>query len=448
MVKNFRYEILIFSILFLYIFIFYNLELGFNNYFLYFKDIFQQIYLKKFFINITALGNSLWYFLFSIFLLIIFYFLKKNKKFITYKVLFQQTFDSGLLLFFSVLFSGVLAQIFKHVLGRPRPNTGNLENDFSLNFFTLDSNFHSFPSGHATTAFVVGLVFALFFPKIKYLIYFLASIVAFSRVVVGAHFITDIIGGGVVAFVGFKLSKIFLEKFFKIYTKNKFVKIENKMFLVLVCFFFISVFVTVGPDIDIFISGVFYLGNNQFAIQSYDIVSVFFRKIIIGLIIIYLFFLPVVSLFVPVEKLFFGHKFNWNQIIYIWISFIFILGFFINIVLKGMWGRARPNEIFEFGGGDIFTPWFKISNHCATNCSFVSGDSAVGFSIIVFFLLMKKGVYLWASIFLGVTIGIIRILEGGHFFSDVLFSGIFVLILNYVLYYYYDLRFNGQKFKN
>ena len=52
-------------------------------------------------------------------------------------------------------------------------------------------------------------------PKLKYFFFFLAIIISFSRVVVGAHFITDLIGGIAVAFIGFKISKLILSKIFK-----------------------------------------------------------------------------------------------------------------------------------------------------------------------------------------------------------------------------------------
>ena len=108
-----------------------------------------------------------------------------------------------------------------------------------------------------------------------------------------------------------------------------------------------------------------------------------------------------------------------------------------------MWGRARPNDILELGGTNLFSPWYQISKQCSLNCSFVSGDAAVGFSLIVFYFLIKKEIYLWLALFFGLVIGTIRIMEGGHFFSDVIFSCLFVFLLNFFIYSYYSKKTNG-----
>ena len=65
----------------------------------------------------------------------------------------------------------------------------------------------------------------------------------------------------------------------------------------------------------------------------------------------------------------------------------------VNVFLKGLWGRARPNDVLDFGGSDVFTPWHNISNACTSNCSFVSGDAAVGFSFLALCFITKKTIY-------------------------------------------------------
>ena len=131
----------------------------------------------------------------------------------------------------------MLTQLIKHIIGRPRPNYAYIDSISGFNFFNLNSEYHSFPSGHTSTIFVVALVFALFLPKLKYFFILLAGLVAFSRIVVGAHFFTDVVGGIVVAYLGVKLAKLFLGKRFQI-KKNKQTNmlLNNKFYYSLVIF--------------------------------------------------------------------------------------------------------------------------------------------------------------------------------------------------------------------
>jgi len=443
MLKKLRYEIIILAVLFLNVLVSNYFDLVFFKYFSYFDKIFQQTYLKKNFENITVLGDSLWYFGICFILMSIFFLLNRLGFFNKKNNLFNKIKYYNFLLFLSVLLSGLLTQLLKHIVGRPRPNTAVLETEYNLNFFTTDSHFHSFPSGHASTIFAVIIVLSLMVPKLKYFFYFIATLVSFSRVVVGAHFLTDIIGGGAVAFIGFKFSKLVLNKFFKIKNNENLFFFNNSFVLILIFMSTLSIILSIAPTFDIFFSSFFYFGENQFLMQSYYFITIFFRKIVLGFILIYILIVPFISILFPLHQLYFGYHFKKQNILYIWFSLIFVLVLIINLILKNMWGRARPNEILELGGKDHFTPWYQISNQCLSNCSFVSGDAAVGFSLVIFYFIIKKEAYLWLSLFFGSIIGLIRIMEGGHYLSDVVFSGLIVFLANIILYSYYLKKFNG-----
>jgi lipid A 4'-phosphatase len=105
-------------------------------------------------------------------------------------------------------------------------------------------------------------------------------------------------------------------------------------------------------------------------------------------------------------------------------------GLIVNAILKDNWGRARPSQVTEFGGARNFTPAFVIAGQCQRNCSFVSGDASIGFATLALALLVarRRTVAVAAAVGLGAALGAMRIGQGGHFFSDVVFAGVFTAL--------------------
>jgi len=89
--------------------------------------------------------------------------------------------------------SGLFAQMFKHLVGRPRPRLW----EKGIYHFgpSLASGLDSFPSGHTASIAAVAMVFSLFYPKGAPVLMPAALFVAVSRVIGGSHFPLDIIGG-------------------------------------------------------------------------------------------------------------------------------------------------------------------------------------------------------------------------------------------------------------
>jgi undecaprenyl-diphosphatase len=56
----------------------------------------------------------------------------------------------------------------------------------------------SFPSGHTITAFAVATTVALFFPALLVGVMFCAFSVAASRVLLGMHFLSDVLAGAII----------------------------------------------------------------------------------------------------------------------------------------------------------------------------------------------------------------------------------------------------------
>jgi len=430
-IKKFRVELIILGILFLSIFVSYNIDIGLYYFFKNLNGSLQNIFLKEFFEQITVLGDSKWYFILSIVIIVFFHLVKNISHLSLYKQIIRTYLNFGYLLFLSLIVTGLITQLLKHIVGRARPNHASLDDFVDFNFFNLSSEYHSFPSGHTSTVFVVALVVIFFQPKLKYFVLCLATLIAFSRVVVGAHFFTDVIGGIVVSYIGIKLTKLFFNKYYPIQKSEEGVlTYKNKFYLSLFVFLSLVIFLSVGQSLDIYLSSLFYYGEGQFLLQSYYNITIFFRKIILPLIIIYLFILPIVSFFLPIKNIYMKYKFSFKEIIFLWISGVFNLWIIVNLFLKNIWGRARPGDILQLGGKESFSPWYQITDACNSNCSFVSGDAAVGFSIVVFYFLTKKEIYFWISLFFGFSLGLIRVMEGGHFVSDIVMAAT-ILYLSY-----------------
>ena len=326
--------------------------------------------------------------------------------------------------------AGISTQALKHIIGRPRPNHADFEQGFGFNFFSTDASFHSFPSGHSSTIFAVVLIMGLLVPRLKVFFLFFAFVVALSRVVVGAHYTTDIIAGGLLALISYKIVlSIFENHLPTISIKDLEIKNPSLLFKTNIVFMIIGMLVTVGHDFDVFFSSFFYYGNNQFFLQSYDVLSIIFRDIFLPFLVLYLFVLPIVTYFFPINKLYFGHKFSLKELIFIFLTGLITHVLVVNILLKNMWGRTRPNDIMQFGGNDFFAPWYKFGDTCVSNCSFVSGDASVGFALVLFYFITKKTAYVYFSFVCGLCLGFVRILAGGHFLSDIVFSQIVVTVI-------------------
>ncbi|MGV8949754.1 MAG: phosphatase PAP2 family protein [Cypionkella sp.] len=129
---------------------------------------------------------------------------------------------------------------------------------------------------------------------------------------------------------------------------------------------------------------------------------------------------------------------------YILALFLLGPGILVNAVLKQYWGRARPYDVTAYGGTHDFSPAYQISDQCARNCSFVSGEGsgamALALSLLLILYALRHRLQLWqlrlgqgATLLMLLFAGWQRIASGGHFLSDVLLSWLFVALVAAVL---------------
>jgi len=97
-------------------------------------------------------------------------------------------------IFFSIAAGGLIATIVKRLIGRARPTHFQELGAFSFHPFG-DASFASFPSGHATTIGGLFAALALLFPRLRLPFVVLALWIAFTRVLVGAHYPSDVFAG-------------------------------------------------------------------------------------------------------------------------------------------------------------------------------------------------------------------------------------------------------------
>ena len=209
-------------------------------------------------------------------------------------------------------------------------------------------------------------------------------------------------------------------------------KIINVPLYVWVAFIVTSLLFVFFPQIDIFVSALFYSKESGFIANGAWYEFILYNSIqpVVTLAIV----LPILIWFYNIAAKKNLLHVNKKVVLYLLLVVAIAPGIIVNDIFKDHWGRARPAETTLFGGHKKFTPAFIISDQ--NGYSFSCGHAAGAFFLIAPALLVRKRRALWMSLAVGygIAISYIRIAAGGHFFSDTVVSFFIVYITTLIFY--------------
>jgi undecaprenyl-diphosphatase len=103
--------------------------------------------------------------------------------------------------FVSIGGAGLIANLAKNIIGRARPKLFDSVGALDFKLFAFDPDYASLPSGHATNIFAFATVIGILWPRGRVLLYTLAAWIAASRVLIGQHYVTDVVLGAILGTV-------------------------------------------------------------------------------------------------------------------------------------------------------------------------------------------------------------------------------------------------------
>lgn len=105
-------------------------------------------------------------------------------------------------LFVAIAAPSLFDTIIKRMIGRARPLVGGSLDPYLFSPFKWTSEYAGFPSGHATTAFAAAVAFGTLWPRARTALWVYAFLIAVSRVVLTAHYPSDVLAAAAVGVGG------------------------------------------------------------------------------------------------------------------------------------------------------------------------------------------------------------------------------------------------------
>lgn len=196
------------------------------------------------------------------------------------------------------------------------------------------------------------------------------------------------------------------------------------------CLVVLSLFFLAFPAVDIAASRLFHDPANGFVLsqnpflQRLRELGPFLVKLVAVLCVLVLLWPFVVA---PLSR-----RLSLRAPVFLLSTLILGPGVLVNAVLKNNWGRPRPNAVDLFGGDAPYVRVWQMTNHCDTNCSFVSGEASSSLWLVTLAFLAPPS---WRRAILAVVLPLAVILSanrvafGGHFLSDTLISWCLTLLV-------------------
>jgi len=201
---------------------------------------------------------------------------------------------------------------------------------------------------------------------------------------------------------------------------------EVPVFIVfaLICVFF--------PEIDLWVSGLFFDQDTGFYLNDNLAVQVVYN------VFRYIpaFILPVMLIMLLLPYFYKKAEGTRKYTTFLLLTLLIGPGIIVHPVLKDNFDRPRPRDVQEFNGERTFSPAFIMAENGDRNKSFASGHGAMGFFFMAFAWVFRKRRYFIAGLIIGSIVSLGRIVQGGHFLSDVLTAGFIVYFTCQALSYF------------
>jgi lipid A 4'-phosphatase len=193
---------------------------------------------------------------------------------------------------------------------------------------------------------------------------------------------------------------------------------------------------TLYPEIDLRIAAYFYdtsthsfpLANNPVIVSLRNLNSAV--DIVIGVVLA---LAVLLALFRPLHPPLVSRR----MVIFLVATFLVAPVLVANGVFKEHWSRPRPSHVTQLGGPAKFVAWWDPRGTCQRNCSFFSGEvSSAAWTLAPAILVPGPGgvVAVVAAFAFTIAIAVVRLAQGGHFFSDAAFAALFTWLTIWVGY--------------